>query len=41
MEKAVPESEVDDFAVDLDGGGEVVEDSGLVLLGELVLNKAR
>lgn len=36
-----PESEVDDPAVDFDGGGGVIEDSWLVLLGELVEGVAR
>ena len=36
----VPEAEVDDLAVDFDGGGEVVEDCWLVVLGEFVLDKA-
>lgn len=40
MSGTVPEGEVDDGLVDLDGGGGVVEDGGHVLGGELVLGVA-
>lgn len=37
---SIPQSEVDHFAIDLDGGCVIVKDSGHVLGGELVLSVA-
>ncbi len=41
MRKLVPEAQIDNFIVDLQGGGEVVEYCGFVAGGELVLCIAR
>ncbi len=40
IEGELPEPEVDNFAVDFESGGEVVEDSGFVVFGEFVLGVA-
>jgi hypothetical protein len=40
LRAGLPETEVDDFAVKFEDGGQVVEDGGFVLLGEFVFGVA-
>ena len=40
MAALIPQSKVDDFVVNFESGGEVVEDGGFVLFGELIFGIA-